>query len=481
MLRVDAAYVVKGMKSDRRTGLLAGGNGDLWEILLDAIQQRSLCVTCAKVKAHAERQVLQGTVGLQEFLGNALADAGAGAAAEAAVSSVDAQQTSLWEERAFLIARRLAVVEASLWPDEPRLVPAPPPLQRQEPPRIPVAVSGFQASIDNMGHRLRRRGDFLTCSRCRRRRKLSAHKFWASVPCAGAAQQTRQDCGGSEPPPCQPCSAAKRGRLQGCELAADDLIDDDPFGHALLGIDDDGEDGDLVMGSARHEPAMVAARPSKASACTARRTTRSEEISTRPAADGPSEAAVRFEALRLRVRARELEAAAGTGNGMASSRALLMPLPLARERFSDKGAGEQVDPAACCAGQLVTPAKRRRLLTAQRAIRRDDAAAARLANEAAWRVMAKSLPQVATHESQEVVPFPVDGSHECITCGGFVGCIRCGSVVSAQLRSALSSPCRGFCPPGATGPVQRLVNRLLPRGEAWPNGEIEPKPKRCRR
>ncbi len=77
-----------------------------------------------------------------------------------AVSLPEAQDVSTWEGRAFLIARRLAVIEASLWQDEPRMVPPPPALQRREPPPIPVAVSAFQVAIDKMGHRVRN-GSFL--------------------------------------------------------------------------------------------------------------------------------------------------------------------------------------------------------------------------------------------------------------------------------------------------------------------------------
>ncbi len=131
--------------------------------------------------------------------------------------------------------------------------------------------------------------------------------------------------------------------------------------------------------------------------------------------------------------------------------------------------------------ELVTPAKRRRILAEQRMAQREDAAAARAANDAAWLLVARSLPYEVQADANDVVPFFVHGSHECLACGGFVGCIRCGSVVSAQQRSALSHQCRGSCPDGASGPVRRLAAGLLPRGKAWPSGETAPLPKRRRR
>ena len=80
------------------------------------------------MKAHAESQVLLGQVDVEDYAGNLLADAGAGVIAEDAVETVAAHDVSLWETRAFLTAKRLAVIEASLWGDGPRMVPAPAPL-----------------------------------------------------------------------------------------------------------------------------------------------------------------------------------------------------------------------------------------------------------------------------------------------------------------------------------------------------------------
>ena len=114
-LGVDAAYVVKGMGNpSARARLSSGKNGDLWSALWELVQRKSLQINARKVKAHGENAVLQGKMELQDYLGNLLADCGAGAAAENAVDTCVAQHISEWETRAFLIAKRLAVIEADL-------------------------------------------------------------------------------------------------------------------------------------------------------------------------------------------------------------------------------------------------------------------------------------------------------------------------------------------------------------------------------
>ena len=67
----------------------------------------------------------------------------------------------------------------------------------------------------------------------------------------------------------------------------------------------------------------------------------------------------------------------------------------------------------------------------------------------------------------------IHNSHDCITCGGFVGCNKCGSVISTPQHSALNTECRGWCPIGAQGPFRRLLQGKQPWGELWPNGEEE--------
>ena len=430
------------MATEHRARLLQGANGDLWALLIETIRCKSLEVDPAKVKAHAEKQVLLGKVELQEFLGNALADAGAGAAAEEAVSTPEAREVSIWQGRCFLMARRLAIIEASLWPDGPRLVPAPPEMRLPEPPPIPTTVTAFQVAIERMGHRVHLRGPYLQCSRCRRRRELDSHVFWTTSQCKGAPQVLRGL--GQEPSaPALDLSAAKRGRMASAESD-----DEDPFGFAHLGLDDA---EDAQPGHA----ADSAGRGIKRNAGTG---------------DGPTPAAIRFEALRRRVRARELDSRGGADDPPIQ-RAPAHPgtVPM-----------RSTTPRTCAAGTLVTPAKRRRILSEQRVARREAVEEVRTARSSAWLLLARNLPPLDEPCGDNVVPFRVDPTHECICCGGYVGCVRCGSVVAMQQHSSLSSACRGQCPLGAVGPVRRLAAGLLPRGEQWPSGESAPLPRRLR-
>ncbi len=486
-LQIDAAYVVKGMAPNRQASLCAGANGDLWCLLIATIQQRSLSVTATKVKAHAESQVLVGTVEMEDFLGNALADAGAGAAAEVAVNTVEAQEASLWQERAFLVARRLAIIEASLWQEGPRLVPAPPALERLEPPTIPVAVSAFEAAICRMGHKLHNRGTHLYCSLCRRRRRIAGHKYWTSTPCTRPDAHLRQFVDrdeGSVP-------ASKAPRPAPAEQPVQHGDDEDPFGYAHLGLDDDAAGPPIAFAAAdaRRTLSQASAELDAADVCKPQSHVAGAatpgtacQIRSSTARPGSSQAALRLESLRLRVRAREQRTASVIESKGASERAALTngirqserPTALSRRTHfrCDRHGVEH----------LVTPAKRRRLMSTQRAMQREDVAAASVANAAAWRQLARCLPRVPEPEPEvhDVLPFNVDSSHEGIICGGYVGCIRCGSVVATQAQSALNTRCRGDCPPGACGPVRRLAAGRRPRGDTWPSGEDEPLPKRLR-
>ena len=95
-----------------------------------------MIVVAEKIKSHVENQVLRGDVDLEHFLGNLLADAGAEVAAEKAIDNVNARDTCYWEGITFLTAKRLAIIEAALWQDGPRLVPPPPHRERVPPPWV---------------------------------------------------------------------------------------------------------------------------------------------------------------------------------------------------------------------------------------------------------------------------------------------------------------------------------------------------------
>ena len=463
-LGIDASYVIKGMASQFESRLLHGLNGDLWAMLQGTIQERSLQLLPCKVKAHAEEQVLLGHMDLEDFLGNALADAAAGAAAEEAVSAPQASDASTWRGRCYLIARRLACIEAALWREGPVLVPAPPELQRVEPPAIPDAVTAFQKCIEQMGHRVRVRGRWLQCSRCHRRRRLGAHAFWTSSRCKGLAMRTSASETSSG------ATELKRARVD------EDDLDEDPFGHNHLGLDDAGDNEPQESSPARSQVCGSRIEPdAPATGCNPRCIPSSH--------GGLSRAAIKLEALRRRVRARERASTECAGGLVvrpdeqetSSTAKRSAPCPsLAR------GERRRAPPVPCAGGALVTLAKRRRILREQREARLDDEQASREARSLAWLLLARNLPPVEGSPDASVVPFHVDPSHECILCGGFVGCVRCGSVVAMQQDSALSTCCRGHCPPGALGPVRRLAEGRPPRGDRWPSGEASPLPHRFR-
>ncbi len=84
-------------------------------------------------------------------------------------------------------------------------------------------------------------------------------------------------------------------------------------------------------------------------------------------------------------------------------------------------------------------------------------------------------------------PFATHDTHALIACGGYYGCVRCGSVVGWQRHAQLGAPCRGTCPRGSVRAIRRLAQGLHPfeRGKedttcAWPSGETNPKPLRLR-
>ena len=130
-------YVVKGLQQvHRQEALRCGTNGDLWDTFIEFIETKKLIVNTFKVKSHAEMQVLRGEISIELYLGNLLTDAGADAAAERAVDTNGARDTSQAEAITFLVAKRLAVIEASLWDDKQQLVPEPPDRERNALPTL---------------------------------------------------------------------------------------------------------------------------------------------------------------------------------------------------------------------------------------------------------------------------------------------------------------------------------------------------------
>ena len=137
---------------------------------------------------------------------------------------------------------------------------------------------------------------------------------------------------------------------------------------------------------------------------------------------------------------------------------------------------------------LVTPAKRRQALVDQRAAKRANSTQTTANFQEAWRKLQASMPRGAPQMAAEDCEETSDGipgltiheTHVCMACGGFVGCLHCGSVAATPLQGALARPCRGSMPFGSTRPIRKLVLGIPPRGTQWPSGEEAPRPKRLR-
>ena len=107
----------------------------------------------------------------------------------------------------------------------------------------------------------------------------------------------------------------------------------------------------------------------------------------------------------------------------------------------------------------------------------------------AWNAAAAQLP----HSIADSLEFghtgpaiPAHHTHVIVMCGGFVGCMACGTVTGWAPSKMLSNECRRSCPPGSCFRVQRLVRGQLPhpqsghQGRTWPDGSIEPVPYKWR-
>ena len=82
--------------------------------------------------------------------------------------------------------------------------------------------------------------------------------------------------------------------------------------------------------------------------------------------------------------------------------------------------------------------------------------------------------------TRNMPPINLGNGRLILVCGGYAGCIRCGSAVGYQSDNLLAGDCRTYCPSGSRGPITRLAKGLLPRplpngkGQEWPSGELSP-------
>ena len=130
--------------------------------------------------------VLAGEVNITDFVGNLLADIGAGIPTDGSGHAAESRYMEMWEARAFLVARRLAIIEAQIWQRGEMLVPEPAP---REPCATPVeesVMNDTQLEVHERGHRLIKYGSGTKCTRCRVQQKVGGYRFWTTVDCRGA-------------------------------------------------------------------------------------------------------------------------------------------------------------------------------------------------------------------------------------------------------------------------------------------------------
>ncbi len=249
-LLADASYVVDTAADDSRLNRARrAANGDLWSRFAACRESRSSAMNVRKVEAHAPPgEVLNGLRDFDKYIGNHIADAAAGAAAEMVLDqSVQARSIEMWERRAFLIARRLAAIEAWHWEHVPNQRYQPPePLQPWSPPDQQEARSGLLGKVGDKGHVLRKVDGRIMCIKCHRRRDPRNYQYWLKVNCRPVANLPR------EPPRAQ---AQLRSRLEPRQPpAADDILPplslDD---HGVAAFQDAATAG-TALGSARGPP-----------------------------------------------------------------------------------------------------------------------------------------------------------------------------------------------------------------------------------
>ena len=125
---IDALYVVRGAQKESEDRLLEGANDDLWQIRDDerACQDRRLNRAAEKVKAHAQRPVLEGRLDPEKYLRNVVADAAADSYASRLLQVDEISEAVKWEKHVSQIALRLATLYAEVMDGMPEEVQLPP-------------------------------------------------------------------------------------------------------------------------------------------------------------------------------------------------------------------------------------------------------------------------------------------------------------------------------------------------------------------
>jgi hypothetical protein len=244
--KADASYVVHNWSDAKRRGRMSATvNGDLWHKLQSTVKEREVDLTTLKVEAHVDPEAMvneERSIG--DFLGNHLADAAAGAAAERALSgSVRAAAVARWESRTVAIARRLASIEAWHWANSEPAVYAPPaPLEQWVPPDPERVHEELRRRVAEKGHDLYKLRGKVACRKCHRRRAPGASAFWIDTECKPAWGKRRGAAGAVAPPPRSRRRVGDGDILDVQGMAdGDDLFQDTHVGDYVNGLEDHDE------------------------------------------------------------------------------------------------------------------------------------------------------------------------------------------------------------------------------------------------
>ena len=187
----DAAYVVHGMKQLATTAktsipmLLRRRNGDLWTAVQDRLERTNY--STAKVKAHHTiADVAAGKISFQSYASNAVADAGARAAARLSALPELTRRYAEWHSTlSFNVAIRIACTEefihANLQEEQCWQI-----LMASGQVALHTSVESQMKLLAESGHKLRTTATGkVTCEKCGEQRSKSGCRAWIESPCMG--------------------------------------------------------------------------------------------------------------------------------------------------------------------------------------------------------------------------------------------------------------------------------------------------------
>ena len=162
----DSMYVQRADEQDGPARVMDGPNGLMW---LEYFQSKlALGVKgpfARKVKAHDEEAFLQGLVDPEDFIGNLVADRVAGVTADMEIESLIDEASGRWSAIAYLVAMRIATIEAEVFLARPDKVAL------EDEVLVPLIseeqhLSDLHSAIAASEHTVISSGPFIRCTRC---------------------------------------------------------------------------------------------------------------------------------------------------------------------------------------------------------------------------------------------------------------------------------------------------------------------------